>query len=219
MNVFEEYPELGEVWFRRNQTMMGISGPQGEVYDANDALLHFLKYALSEFTRREDPVTWHRFTLQDESFEADKAESEKCLNGERPSYTIRKYYVPKNSFPRLVELHVTRFPLEGGRDEFKFFFVTITDLEATASRAFDDIYELSAGTLKALESINQKLDGQLDHRHYSNYTELKELSQQHPRMALAAFMLFSVILLVMVFNLFGRSVIEIMTAVKDMFSE
>ena len=88
MNLFEKYPELGEEWFRNNSTMMIISGPNGEIYEANNEFLTFIGYSLSEFQRGENPISWFELTLKDEDFDTDKFEAQRLVSGESKSYRV-----------------------------------------------------------------------------------------------------------------------------------
>lgn len=157
IGYFACFPELGEAWFRTSQLMMLISGPNGEVYDANDAFLSFIHYSLYEFRRETDPITWKDITPDDSDRSADEAQAARCANGEIQGYAMRESYVPKGATSRIVDIFVRRFPREGGREEFKFFIVEVHPIEEALQRVCNEMFQLQGDTLEVLEDLTKQL--------------------------------------------------------------
>lgn len=162
MNIFENNPELGEQWFRYNSAMMLISGPNGEIYDANNEFLSFIGYSLYEFQRKENPVTWFDITIKDEDLDTDKYEASATVKGVKKSYNIRKHYIPKQALPKLVNLHVSRFPQRGGKEEFQFFLVEVYNLNDTTLQLYKELDKINEKTTQSLNVLHKTLEANND---------------------------------------------------------
>ena len=162
MNIFQDNPELGEHWFRDNTTMMIISGLNGEIYDANNEFLEFIGYSLYEFQKEEHPVTWFDITIKDDDLAADQFEADQTMKGLKRSYNVRKHYIPKQSLPKLVNLHASRYPPNGGIEEFKFFLVEVYNLTDTTKEIYKEIDKINNKTTQSLVVINETLQKNTD---------------------------------------------------------
>ena len=210
VNFFEKFPALGEAWFRNNSTMMLISGPGGEIYDANNAFLDFIHYTLTEFTRLKNPVSWHHITPNADELAADQDEARRCMEGIIQSYRVRKHYVPKDALPHLVDLKISRYPLEGGKDSFEFFFVEIYDLRNSGEAIREELHELSKNTLKELKKLNHNLREARESeskRKTLDFGMLSDFAREHPKITWYIIILLSSLIV-------GRSTAEILEAFK-----
>lgn len=122
--------ELFLTWIENNEIPMLISGPKGEIYWCNKSFEDFSGYSNWEIIK----TTWEKFSLNDENLEADREMIKQCISGERPNYSIKKQFAPKNEKPIWADVHVCRFPAVG---EFKFFLVTIVPIKNGSSAALN----------------------------------------------------------------------------------
>lgn len=204
MNIFQEYPELGEVWFRNNETMMLIAGLDGEIYAANDAFLEFIGYSEYEFTRQNKPITWKDITLPGNDLVADMEEALRCYNGQHKSYKIRKHYIPKMGLPHFVEIYVHRYPLDGGPKEFKFFFVEVYSLTDEGKIILKELRDTQHQFAKDVQNITKAMET------LAGESQLWKWAKENTMWSIP-------IALGIAFLLFGRSVLEIMHLVKELF--
>jgi PAS domain-containing protein len=193
--IYEE--DFGAESFLYSPSMQMLSGPNGEIYAANEAFCNWIGYSEFEFTRSDNPVTWFDITDKDGDFEADKQNAEGIVSGKITSYKIRKHYIPKGQRPKLVELMVNRFPHDRSR-EFKFFIVDIVELSNGRLEAISELMEFSRRQTKAMEDISQSMDT------YSRGNILSFVKWSIENKMVAA-----PIWLILAFLLFGRSIIEI----------
>jgi len=197
---------------------MLITALNGEIYDANDAFLDFIKYPLYDFIKKDNPKTWKDITLPNEALESDLHEAELCMKGQIKTYNIRKHYVPNSALPNMVDIQVTRFPLEGGEQEFEFFFVTVVDMQGETGQAIRDIHDLSVKLTKHLDSVSEKMEESL--------TLFKSLEkkvtqpnlinrffdwvEKNPKIGYPTFFLF-------LYLIFGSKITEGLMALKEIF--
>lgn len=156
-NPFELFPDLGNIWYDHSSNCKLLSGPQGQVFHANPAFLDFIKYTLTEFTREKDPVTWLDLTFIDSGYTADVEEASRIIRGESLEYKVNKFYIPKNSLPVPVRLHVQRYPKDPEKD-FEFFIVDVTVIGDQYSKLFKELYENQKSLERSMRSVASSLN-------------------------------------------------------------
>lgn len=193
--MFNKNQDLGEFIFRNSSSMLILSGPNGEIYDANDTFLNWIGYSWYEFTRDDNPVTWIDISSNDASLKADIEQADACSRGEITKYTIRKYFIPKNSAPKFVELNVVRYPLTGN---LQFLLVEVTELANGNKRAFEEILKIQ----KEFDERMEKVCSNIDILAHGSISSVLKWSKENPKLSIPFWIVISTLL-------FGRSVLEI----------
>lgn len=204
MNVFQEYPELGEAWFRNNQTMMMITGLDGEIYAINDAFSEFIGYSEYEFTRQNKPITWKEITLPGIDLVTDMEEALRCFHGQIKTYKMRKHYIPKLGLPHFVEICVHRYPIDGGSTEFKFFFVEIYSLTDEGKMILKELRDTQKQFAEDVQNIAKAM------MILAGESQLWKWAKENTQWSIPIALLVS-------FLLFGRSILEIVHLIKELF--
>lgn len=200
-NIFFDNQLLGEVWFRKNKTMMVIIDKTGKVIACNDTFLQWIGYSEYEFQRDNNPVTWWDISINDGAGDADKVLFNRCFDGNIDHYSLRKQIVPNGSSPHLVDIFGLGFP---PIEETKFILLEIYDLKNGTKRAFEELLILQQNTTKSLESISESLKI-VEQNLISKFTIWVS---EKPVVLIFLFLLFS-------FLIFGRSVLEILIMVQS----
>lgn len=205
-DYLEKYPELGNFIPAEAATRILLGGENGEVYWANSAFLEWIGYSINEFTRGTDPVTWKHISVNDASLQADIEMSREAAQGGIAQYKLRKFYVPKNQKPELVELFVRRFYPNAERD-FVFFIVEVFPMNEDHARFVREQGEFTATIQKTLES----LDASIKQLSTSNVNTAIRWLVQHPIVGgPASFFL--------IYLLFGEKAIEIFSKIMTQLS-
>ena len=175
--------ELLDAWLRHSPCMMLASGPNGEIYWANDAFCSWTKYTVSELSG----IGWKKLSVDNEDLKADISSMMDVLDGYRQAYTCQKQYTPKNDKPQWGNLTVIRHPAVGDVECFLCIFEPLKNGTATAfALAMQHIEgcktEMSglAKSVSKLTSVNEDEDWVL---------KTVRLLKRYPRLALFILMI------------------------------
>lgn len=198
--------ELLRTWISKSKNCLLTSLHDGRILWCNEAFEEFIGYSQYELTigHNGKGISWPQITLQDGSFEADTMMVEELVAGRRQSYTVRKQYIPKNEKPTWVELNVTRWPFEG---DIACFLVEVTPLKNGTAAAAQIASEQMSQVLHKLEDFKKEtvtvLNAQAEKFEAATgpktevekaILSLTRLGVANPKLALAAFMAFLLLL-------------------------
>ena len=138
MWIRSQKPELLENWIRNSASLKLASGPEGEIYWANEAFCEWSRYTVSELQE----IGWMKLSVQESSLKADVQAMNELVRGYEKYYTCQKQYIPKNGQPQWGNLSVVRYPYEGDLECFLCTFEPLKNGTATAfALAVDHIKE------------------------------------------------------------------------------
>lgn len=151
-----------ETFLRQSDHCVLASEPDGTCLWANEAFLARMKYTESELTGYKNEATghyvegkkWTSFTVPDESLDADVQAVSELEHGKRSEYRCQKQYIPKNSAPEDVLIHVLRYPMQG---DFKFCLVSVTFIDDAREMTMANMMETVSASLTNLAGLMSEM--------------------------------------------------------------
>lgn len=197
--------EMLRTWARKNRVPMLASAADGRIHWTNESFENLLGYNEYELTSGKK---WTDISVNDSSLEADERMVDELVSGRRDEFSVRKQYLPKNSSPVWVEIHVMRWPTGGSVDCFLVTVVPLKDgSQAVAEIAMDAIADLK----KELEIIkvlfNQSLSKLTDSEIVAG--AIARVINRYPRAA-------AITCMVMLVMLLGSQLVQAVEATKRM---
>lgn len=168
-----------ETFLRQSDHCVLASEPDGTCLWANESFLSRMKYTESELTGYKNDQTgkfvdgkkWTQFTVPDENLDADVQAVHELEQGKRTEYRCKKQYIPKDSAPEDVLIHVLRYPMSGA---FKFCLVSVTfidDAREMGMAAMMDVVSTNLTNLAGvMAEMNQRIVN-IEERHQQDRVE------------------------------------------------
>lgn len=155
-----------ETFLRQSDHCVLASEPDGTCLWANEAFLKRMNYTEAELTGYKNEATghyvegkkWTSFTVPNESLDADVQAVSELEQGKRSEYRCQKQYIPKNSAPEDVLIHVLRYPMQG---DFKFCLVSVTFIDDAREMTMANMMETVSASLTNLAGLMSEMQERL----------------------------------------------------------
>lgn len=203
-SYLQKHPDLAAFMSCGSPNMMLFSTAEGDVLWANESFLTWIGYTLEEFTRKDNPITWKDISVRDSSLEADIRSASRMKEGKLSHYLIRKFYVPKNGSPQFVELHVRRYPPNGG-EPMAICVVEVTvlhNIHEKMARAYEEMVTDIKSSLHTIATINEEIRDGMQNQLTSGLNGIVLWLTKHPMVGVP-------VAAVLILLLFGERAFEV----------
>jgi len=176
--IDETSDDVLRTWVKHCPAMKLASTIDGQILWANAAFCEWSQYTLGELRK----LSWMQISVPDRNLDADIEET-KRLDTYKPTYTVKKQYIPKSCAPEWGQLTVMRYPLTG---DIQCCLCTWEPLKNGTAKAFAMAMEHSKEIdekLAAMTAEVQTLTKQTDEDKFVLGTI--RLIRRHPKVAIA----------------------------------
>lgn len=148
----ERPPEMLREWLRGTSAPMLVTVLEGDgrILWCNQSFEQLLQYTSVEYYRDHNPITWKQLTIDRGDLEADTMMAQEVIDGTRLEYQLAKQYKRKDGTPCNVQIHVMRYPLQGG---FECFLVTVYPLDQGSGFALLELQQIRGDLIALMERM------------------------------------------------------------------